>query len=266
MEELIPIRKENSRRLVSARDEYKALDAKKHFTDWWRQNSKEFKEGVDFMFSPIRVNMPNGGTKQKSDFLMTVDTAKKIAMKANTKKGDLVRDYFIAVEKKLNMITNNQKSLAKPDSYMIEDPIKRAKRWIQERQAYEEEKKLTAKQAKQLKDQESDVVFSKAMLATNHACKIKELAADLTKMGYVIGQNQLYELLRLEHYISKHSTFPMGSKIKCGYFIIKHGIKYGHAYSQTMVTPKGQKNIINKCLRGKWDDAYQKVMANTLSI
>ncbi|MCT3346736.1 hypothetical protein EFP31_06170 [Lactobacillus johnsonii] len=30
-------------------------------------------------------------------------------------------------------------------------------------------------------------------------------------------------------------------------------------YSQTWVTPKGQKHIINKALRGKFDDTYQNL-------
>lgn len=111
-----------------------------------------------------------------------------------------------------------------------------------------------------------DVLFSHAIGYSNHSITVRELAAILTQSGYVIGQNQLYELLRLKHFISKYSTLPMGSKIKLGYFRIKHGIKNGHAYSQTLITPKGQKHILSKCLRGTWDDAYQQVVANTLGI
>lgn len=128
------------------------------------------------------------------------------------------------------------------------------------------QKKLNAKQAKQLQDQEPDVIFSHTMLATNHSCKVRQLAADLTKMGFVIGQNQLYELLRLKGYISKHSCEPMGSKVKYGYFVVRHGVTNGKAWSQTLVTPKGQRNIINKCLHGKWDKEYQQVMTGTFSI
>lgn len=94
-----------------------------------------------------------------------------------------------------------------------------------------------------------------------HAIKIRELAAILTQNGFIIGQNQLYQLLRLEHYISKHGTLPIGDKIKRGYFRIVHGVKHGHAWSTTLVTPEGQKHIISKALRGAFDDSYQKVVA-----
>lgn len=262
MEELIPIKLVNNRHLVSARDLHKGLGLTTRFSKWVSQDFKGLKKNTDFMSVTTVTDMPNGGTKPIQDYLLTIDSAKKIAMMAKTDKGNQVRDYFIEVERKYK----EQISLKQPDSYMIKDPIKRAERWIQEKKDYLKQKQLADKEAKQLKDQENDVIFSKTMLATNHACKIRELAADLTKMGFIIGQNQLYELLRKEKYISKFSTMPMGDKVKRGYLIVRHGVKNGHAWSQTMVTPKGQKHIIGKCLRGKWDKAYQKVMAGTLSI
>ncbi|NRO92549.1 antA/AntB antirepressor family protein [Lactobacillus helveticus] len=262
MKEIIPVQVRNDRQLVSARELHNALEVKRQFTDWWKQNSKSFEEGMDYMFSPQSVNMPNGGTKQKSDYLLTLDMAKELCMMSKTERGKEVRQYFIKVEKAYK----SQKNLQNMDSYMIENPILRAKKWIAERQQLDEQKKLSAKQAKQLQDQEPDVIFSHTMLATNHSCKVRQLAADLTKMGFVIGQNQLYELLRLKGYISKHSCEPIGSKVKCGYFVVRHGVTNGNAWSQTLVTPKGQKNIINKCLHGKWDKEYQQVMTSTFSI
>ena len=262
MKELIGIHIQGSRQLVSARDLYDGLGIKRQFTDWWKQNSRSFEVGVDYMSSPQSVNMPNGGTKRRSNYLITIDMAKELCMMSKTEKGKRVRQYFIAIERKYKA----QKELPKLDSYMIADPIERAHRWIEEQKEYIKQKTLADKQAKQLQAQEADVIFSHTMLATNHSCKVRELAADLTKMGFIIGQNQLYELLRLKKYISKHSTQPMGSKVKCGYFVTRHGVNNGKAWSQTLVTPKGQKNIINKCLHGKWDKEYQQVMANTFDI
>ena len=111
-----------------------------------------------------------------------------------------------------------------------------------------------------------DVLFSHAIRYSNHAIKVRELAAILTQNGFQIGQNQLYQLLRLEHYISKHGTLPMGDKIKRVYVRVTHGVKNGHAWSTTLVTPEGQKHIINKALRGKFDDSYQKVIVSTFDM
>lgn len=264
MKDLINIQVKGNKQLVSARELHKGLGLKKKFSAWWEQNSKGFENGTDYTWEPqsYHVQIGNGASRSEDDYLLTLDMAKELCMMSKTEKGKEVRRYFIEVEKRFKA----QKSLRQPDSYMIEDPIKRAKRWIEEKQDYLEQKRISDKQAKQLKDQEPDVVFAHTMLATNHSCKIRQLAADLTKMNFVIGQNQLYELLRLKGYISKYSCEPMGSKVKCGYFVQRHGVKNGKAWTQTLVTPKGQKNIINKCLHGKWDREYQQVMTNTFSI
>lgn len=265
MKEIIPVQVRNNQQLVSARDVHKALDIKKRFSAWVDQNFKGFTENQDFTSVLVGTEVQNNGgvqTRELQDYLLTIDMAKELCMMSQTEKGKEVRQYFIKVEKAYK----SQKNLQNMDSYMIEDPILRAKKWIAERQQLDEQKKLNAKQAKQLQDQEPDVIFSHTMLATNHSCKVRQLAADLTKMSFVIGQNQLYELLRLKGYISKHSCEPMGSKVKCGYFVVRHGVTNGKAWSQTLVTPKGQKNIINKCLHGKWDGEYQQVMTSTFSI
>lgn len=264
MKDLINIQIKDNQQLVSARELHKNLGLKKKFFGWWEQNSDSFENGIDYNEEPqsYLVQSGNGTVRKYDDYLLTLDTAKELCMMSKTKKGKEIRQYFIQVEKAYK----SQRNLQNMDSYMIEDPILRAKKWIAERQQLDEQKKLNAKQAKQLQDQEPDVIFSHTMLATNHSCKVRQLAADLTKMSFVIGQNQLYELLRLKGYISKHSCEPMGSKVKCGYFVVRHGVTNGKAWSQTLVTPKGQKNIINKCLHGKWDKEYQQVMTSTFSI
>lgn len=262
MKEIIPVQVRNDRQLVSARDLHKNLGPTTRFSKWVGQNFDGFEEGQDFTSVTTVTVVANGARKPIQDYLLTIDMAKELCMMSRTEKGKEIRQYFIQVEKEYK----SQKNLQNMDSYMIEDPILRAKKWIAERQQLDEQKKLNAKQAKQLQDQEPDVIFSHAMLATNHSCKVRQLAADLTKMGFVIGQNQLYELLRLKGYISKHSCEPIGSKVKCGYFVVRHGVTNGKAWSQTLVTPKGQKNIINKCLHGKWDKEYQQVMTSTFSI
>jgi anti-repressor protein len=256
MEELIKIQVKNDRQLVDARELHKGLGLKRQFTDWVKQNFKGFEENVDFMFSPQSVNMPNGGVKHIQDYLITIDMAKELCMMSKTPKGKEVRKYFIQVEKDWNS----------PEMVMH-----RALEFSNARI-----KQLTAKnqsltnQNKDLQDKidrdADDVLFSHAIRYSNHSIKIRELAAILTQNGFQIGQNQLYQLLRLEHYISKHGTLPMGDKIKRGYFRVTHGVNNGHAWSTTLVTPEGQKHIINKALRGKFDDSYQKVIVSTLGI
>ena len=256
MEELIKIQVKNGHQLVSARDLYKGLELKIRFSLWVKQNFKEFIENEDFTSVSTYTVVANGARKPIQDYVLTIDMAKELCMMSKTPKGKEVRKYFIQVEKDWNS----------PDMIMhraLEVSNNRIKLLTAKNQSL-------ANQNKDLQDKidrdADDVLFSHAIGYSNHSITVRELAAILTQSGYVIGQNQLYELLRLKHFISKYSTLPMGSKIKLGYFRIKHGIKNGHAYSQTLITPKGQKHILSKCLRGTWDDAYQQVVANTLGI
>ena len=256
MEELIKVQVKNDRQLVSARDLYKGLGLKGRFSRWFKTNSELFTENDDFYKCTSSTVVNNGAIRELDDYLLTIEMAKQLTMMARTEKSKLYREYFLDLERKWNS----------PEMVMhraLEFSNARIK------QLTAKNKSLT-NQNKDLQDKidrdADDVLFSHAIGYSNHSITVRELAAILTQSGYVIGQNQLYDLLRLKHFISKYSTLPMGSKIKLGYFRIKHGIKNGHAYSQTLITPKGQKHILSKCLRGTWDDAYQQVVANTLGI
>ncbi|MBW8009379.1 antA/AntB antirepressor family protein [Lactobacillus helveticus] len=256
MEELIKIQVKNDRQLVNARDLYKGLEVKRRFSAWWEQNSKGFEENEDFTSVLTSTVVANGARKPIQDYLLTIDMAKELCMMSKTEKGKEVRKYFIQVEKDWNS----------PDMIMhraLEVSNSRIKLLTAKNQSL-------ASKNKDLQDQidrdAEDVTFAKAIRYSNHSIKVRELAAILTQNGFQIGQNQLYQLLRLEHYISKHGTLPMGDKIKRGYFRVSHGVKNGHAWSTTLVTPEGQKHIINKALRGKFDDSYQKVIVSTFDM
>ena len=256
MEELIKIQVKNDRQLVNARDLYKGLEVKRRFSAWWEQNSKGFEENEDFTSVLTSTVVANGARKPIQDYLVTIDMAKELCMMSKTEKGKEVRKYFIQVEKDWNS----------PDMIMhraLEVSNSRIKLLTAKNQSL-------ASKNKDLQDQidrdAEDVTFAKDIRYSNHSIKVRELAAILTQNGFQIGQNQLYQLLRLEHYISKHGTLPMGDKIKRGYFRVSHGVKNGHAWSTTLVTPEGQKHIINKALRGKFDDSYQKVIVSTFEI
>ena len=47
MKDLISIKIENDQQLLSARDLHKGLGLKRRFTDWVKQNFKDFEEGID---------------------------------------------------------------------------------------------------------------------------------------------------------------------------------------------------------------------------
>lgn len=96
---LIPIyTNENDQRIVNARELYSFLEVRKDFSNWIKDRIKkyDFIEGVDY--SPILAKS-NGG-RPSTEYLLTIDTAKEIAMVQNNDKGREIRRYFIEIEKK----------------------------------------------------------------------------------------------------------------------------------------------------------------------
>lgn len=260
MQELIHIKVENDKQLVSARDLYKGLEIKTRFSLWVNQNFKSFEEKQDFMSVVTTTDMPNGGTKRIQDYVLTIDMAKELCMMSKTSKGKEVRKYFIQVEKNWNnpdMIMQRALNIASSRVKLLENKNK-------------ELEDVNAKQAEKIAKDADDVVFAKAIRYSHHAITIAELADILTQNGFVIGRNQLFQLLRQTKYLShQRSTWnlPMTDKVKRGYFRITHRLtRDDRPYSQVFVTPKGQKHIINKALRGKFDDIYQEVMVTTFDV
>ena len=181
-------------------------------------------------------------------------------MMSKTSKGKEVRKYFIQVEKNWNnpdMIMQRALNIASSRVKLLENKNK-------------ELEDVNAKQAEKIAKDADDVVFAKAIRYSHHAITIAELADILTQNGFMIGRNQLFQLLRHAKYLShQRSTWnlPMTDKVKRGYFRITHRLtRDDRPYSQVFVTPKGQKHIINKALRGKFDDIYQEVMITTFDV
>lgn len=125
---------------------HEGLKVKSKFNDWITNRIKKygFIENEDYtcLTKNLVTQRENGqkGIAKEKDYVITVDMAKELCMVENNELGRQFRKYFIEAEKQL-------KEVKKLDSYMIEDPIERAKRWIEEA---EERKALMEENIKKL--------------------------------------------------------------------------------------------------------------------
>jgi phage anti-repressor protein len=106
MQELIKITTgKDGQKTVSARDLYAFLEIKKHFTEWMDDQLQRgfFIEDVDYQALHLKVKA-GPGTQTKTDYALTMDTAKEISMLSMTKQGKVARRYFIECEKELRQI------------------------------------------------------------------------------------------------------------------------------------------------------------------
>lgn len=132
------------------------------------------------------------------------------------------------------------------DSYMIDDPVERAKRWIEERQ---ERDKLAA----QIEADKPKVIFSDAVSASTSTILIGDLAKILKQNGVNIGQKRLFEWMREHGYLIKSGNsknMPTQRSMEMGLFEVKETVVTcpdGHIMTNktTKAAGKGQKYFIN---------------------
>lgn len=197
MKELVKITEENGKKLVSARELHEVLEVKTQFKDWCKRKidtNPYFIENEDF----TRVlNFERAG-QSALEFALTLNTAKKISMLENTDKGNEVREYFIACEKKLQEATQ-----------------------FQIPQSYADALQLAANQAKQLESQEAELKelkpkgeFYDAVTGSEDTIDIGSVAKVLN-MG--IGRNKLFQLLRDKSILMRNNQ-PYQNYIDRGYF------------------------------------------------
>lgn len=226
MQELIKINvNEKGERLVSARELYLGLGLNKsHWVRWYEKNIQSndfFEENKDWIGFTI---VANGNNVQ--DFAISLEFAKHIAMMARTEKSHQYRNYFIQCEKQLKNIVT--------DSYMIQDPVERAKAWIKE----EEQRQLLVAQIEKDKPK---VQFFDAVAGSKDSIEMGQVAKVLGIKG--LGRNKLFELLR-ENKVLQRDNIPYQKYVDAGYFRVleqKYTVPSGETKVniKTMVFQKG---------------------------
>jgi phage anti-repressor protein len=104
---IVPVYGDDDERiLVNARDLHDFLESGQEFAHWIRHRLEKysFSKGEDYLIIlSNKVNDSIERGKPKTDYLLSLDTAKEIAMVERNEKGRLVRKYFIECENRLKM-------------------------------------------------------------------------------------------------------------------------------------------------------------------
>lgn len=131
----------------------------------------------------------------------------------------------------------------KIDSYMIEDPAERARRWAEE---YEEKKALET----QLEEQKPLVEYAEHIQASKDVIDMKSMAKLASKNGIKIGRNKLFVFLRNRKILDKENI-PYANYMDREWFEV---VESTYTFSTgevkinktTLVSPKGQIGIIKQ--------------------
>ncbi|MCH5385758.1 oxidoreductase [Limosilactobacillus reuteri] len=231
--ELIKVEVKNDTQVVSARELYKGLEIAQRFSRWVSNNWDMFEEDVDFVPCTLSTQQNQyGGTKELSDYIITIDMAKQLAMMVRSERGKQYRKYFLELERKWN------------------DPqevVKRGYAILQNENA-----KLRIENQKM----KPKALFADAVSTSNSSILIGQLAKILRQNGINIGQNRLFAWMRKNGYLGTRGSnrnVPTQRSMELGLFktketVINHSDGHTTVNITTKVTGKGQQYFINKFL------------------
>lgn len=217
MKELIKVTEnEQCQQLVSGRELHEVLEIGTQFTKWiQRMINYGFVEGTDFTTISQKRLTAQGNTTEFTDYILTLEMAKHIAMVQRTEIGMQVRNYFLECEKQALQITRKDKlrlQLFSGDDLLIAQAHNELVRLeVEEATTPLIEKIETDKPKVDAFDQ---YMNSDGTYTTRNACKMLELS-----------EKKVFAWLRVKGLVFKNKTQPTALAIEKGYFkvIIKHG-------------------------------------------
>ena len=184
-----------------------------------------------------------GNNKTYREFQITKLGCEFLAHKSTGTKGNLFTARYMDRFEEMEKTLKEQNT----PSYMIENPVKRAKRWILE---YQEKEKLVIENQQQTKviEKQSEVIgemapkaeYFDALVDNNLLTNIRDTAKELgikerTFTEWLIQKNLCYR-------DKKRKIKPYANKMK--YFELKEfTTAWGHSDTQTLITPRGKETF-----------------------
>ena len=192
----------------------------------------------------VETTTPTQGGVQTVKVISEYDVIRLI-MKSRLPEAEKFEKWI--VEEVVPSVLQTGSYVIKQDSYMIVDPIERAKRWIEEQ---EEAKQLIEQKQAVIDEQQPLVDYAISMDNSTDSDKtIKQFARHTT-----LGPIKLFEFLR-DHNIfitgGLYHNQPYQKYIDRGYFKVVTKVAQkpsgeSYTYEQTYVTPKGEAAIFKK--------------------
>ncbi|WP_035052867.1 phage regulatory protein/antirepressor Ant [Carnobacterium pleistocenium] len=226
-----------------------AVDFEKEHYDVIKSINRLKEDVGSFSEMFVEDSEPDSYGRPRKIYFMNRDGFVLLAMGYNGKKAlDFKMKYIQAFNQMETQLIEQAK-----DSYMIEDPVKRAEKWIQER-----------KQVQQLELENSQLkpkaIFADSVAASDTSILINDLAKLLKQNGIEIGGTRLFAWLRETGYLIKRKgtdyNMPTQKSMELELFQIKEtAINHNSgriSISRTpKVTGKGQLYFINKFITAK---------------
>ena len=168
MNELIKIEQRDGIETVNARDLWEGLESKQQFGNWIESRLEGFTEGADYLINVLNNTGERG--KPRTEYYLTMDTAKHLAMLERNENGKKIRAYFIEIEKAWNT----------PELVFA--------------RALQAANKLVEESKHKIAELAPKAAFFDQVADSKTALQMRDVAAALNIPGW--GRNKIFELLR----------------------------------------------------------------------
>lgn len=212
----------NGDRIVNARDLHEFLKVKSRYNDWINLKLKKYDFIENEDFTTVTENLVNGGIK--IDHLLKLGVAKEISMVENNKKGREARKYFIEVEERAKEVFS--------PSYVIQDPIKRAERWIEEQKQIQTLEIKTLMLEQQVAEAQPKLTYYDTILNSTKLVTVTAIAKD-----YGLSAQELNNLLHRKGIQYKQSK---------QWFLYQDHADKGYTMSHTSLDANGEPRMNTK--------------------
>ena len=222
---------------ISGRQLHMKLNVKTRYNDWFsRMVEYGFVEGTDF-YSNLSKTSSDGG-RPSTDHILTLNMAKEIAMLQRTPEGQEIRRYLIKVEEDWNS----------PEKVM-------ARAVLMANNKVKELTTLTEIQQATIEAQKPKVLFADTVSGSQTSILVGQLAKLVKQRGVDIGRNRLFQWLRCNGYIEKHTNEPTQKSMNLKVMEVKERTVNNPDGSiritrTPMITGEGQIYFVNKLVGG----------------
>lgn len=223
---------------VSARELHEKLETVTRFDVWIKRRLKEARlvEGRDFCCleqkCATQTSAGRAGVSMRLDYILSLSSAKHIAMLERTEKGYQIRDYFIECEEHLQSLNFSLKDSLLLGVIRAQEDLDRALAL----NAYEMQYVVPLEN--KVQELEPKAEFYDDYVDAEDLLKLKEAAKILGT-----GRNRLCQFLRDHKVFMRNSTEPYQRFVESGWFVVKVITINGFNHSVTLITGKGLTKI-----------------------
>lgn len=118
---IIAVYEQNNRKMVNGRELHSFLRVRSRFADWIRYKIKKYDFIPNKEFVVYYENLPGGG--RSTEYSLTLQMAKELAMLENNAEGKRARRYFLCIEEDYKKITSNNQKVINNNQKIEEEQL-----------------------------------------------------------------------------------------------------------------------------------------------